>query len=1119
MKFTKFALNLATLAALGLSPLVAQANTPAPATPVASSALPPATLVKDINTATTSAFDYGSEAFITSPNYAYFVATDDNQTISAWRTGGAANNTLKIPHIAGTKSTPDTIEVAGTIGDKALITVSDWTLVDYYYVRTSQNVWITDGTDAGTKIIKENIGATDVITLHNNNYFIDTGTSGLWQVDPTTGNVTLAVAFGGTTQAHFVLNDVLYYIGGPAGAVELWRTDGTQQGTQPLAVLGGFSALNAQPAGVSASTVPNEVLKQNKAIHTTDSGVKPAFGMPPPPLTPKFAAIGNTVYVRLNTSLFKSNGTPAGTTLVSNQLGGENSYDQSPMLTLGNKLFFYAYNGVAPAELWSSDGTTQGTGPFKDIAAGSVTPNLHLFATVGGQFFFRANDQVHGEKLWRSDGTVDGTQIITDSLSTDYAAPDELVAFNNKAYYVAYDSQHGRQVWVTDGTPAGTQRISDITTSEPIAYGPTNLTAFGPHLLFTADSATTGRELWISDGTVAGTHLLKDINTTSAGSNLSFLAATLDKTFFVAYESAHGRSVWASDGNADNTQFLFDLPNTEMPADVGYIGTVGNNAYFFNHGNTDNIWRTDGTITNTKLITQFVGNATLFSYPAVAFNNQIFVRAGFSTLYRIDPSQNDAVIKVKDFAGALPYDGFIVSGGSLWIYEFPLIASSPSPQLWRSDGSDGVTLIHTFENIGETPDVYFLPPKIGSLNGNTYFSHYGTSDGLAFLKTDGTPAGTSVVKVISDSAGISVATGIVTASQHIYVASGFDASGQSCRSMCDHHQLWQSDGTLTGTVLLTTTPSGNNFLTSLSFLGTLSNSVIFTVKALNGQTGANNFSLWRVNDNTSAIEPLTNATFDTFDVSQVRIINGLMYFRGNQNQLWQTDGTPTGTKLTHQFNFSTTLGGKGIQLLQPLHNGLLVGVFDQTWSLWYETGGQVTQLLIQPQLVGDPLVSPPNVQTFSDTVLFSGYTQQYGNELWRLDLTDTHNLSVQTVTTQPVTPASSNTIPIIIFSERFGQVTSATLTATLPVSVTYITDTLGISPTLNGNSVVWQISNLAFGARDFNLSLAIPNAALGTRYPITFTIGSSLTDTVVADNIATTNIWLTAQTFLPLSFR
>lgn len=1119
MHLAKLVPNLIAMAIVGLSPLVAHASTPAPV--VRQPALPPATLVKDINTATLSAFNLSAGPFSTSPNYAYFVASGDNQTISAWRTDGTEAGTIKIPHITGVKDTPDTIEIAGTLGDKALVTVSNWELVSYYYIRKSLNLWLTDGTDAGTKIIKESIGATDLISLHNNSYFIDTGTSGLWQVDPNTGNVSLAVAFGSPTRGHFVLNDVLYYVLSPNGPMELWRTNGTQSGTQQLAVLDIFNALNAQPAMASAMT--QTLLPASRPSQKTPNRAKPDFGIPPPPITPKFAAISNTVYLRFDTILWKSDGTPAGTTLVSNQVGNENPSDQGPLLVLGNRLFFTASSSDTGGELWSSDGTTQGTALFKELVAGSLSSGPHLFTQVGGLFFFRATDANGNIGLWKSDGTVDGTQLATSTLWFNNAPPDELVAFNNKAYFLASDPQYGQQLWVSDGTSQGTQRVTAISVGSFTFAGPTGLATFGSHLLFTAESAATGRELWISDGTDAGTHLLKDINTASAGSNPYFVATALGKSFLVAQDSAHGRGLWTSNGSADGTQFLFDLPEEAFPDDVGYIGTVGSNAYFFNHGRTDYIWRTDGTITNTQLITQFVSDATVYSYPAITFNNQVYVVDRYHTLYRINPAQNDAITKVKDFAGVLNSDSLILSNGSLWIYEYLSEPFNATPRLWHSDGGDGVTLVYTFTNEIAVFDNFYPPPKMASLNGSTYFTHYGTNEGAALWKTDGTAAGTSTVKVLSDSLGVPVVNGILTTTQHLYVATGTDVTGQMCHYGCTYGQLWQSDGTLTHTIALTTSASSNITFTTLFPFAALSDSVIFMVREAYASVGDYHYSLWRVDDNTGAIEPLTSAVFSNLDATQIRIVNGTLYFRGNANQLWQTDGTAAGTKLLRKFSFPTTFAPTEIQLWQPLNDGILIGAFDgttQMWSLWYATGGQVTQIPIQSKILAAlAFTTTPTVQPFGNTVLFCGNTPQYGSELWRLDFIDAHNLSVQAVATQFATPDSASTLPITVFSERFGQVTTATLTATLPVSVTYLTDTLGLSPTLTGNDVVWHINNLAFGARDFTLQVSLPNTALGSRYPITFTLSTPLTDTTATDNTATTELQLTAQTFLPVMMR
>lgn len=95
------------------------------------------------------------------------------------------------------------------------------------------------------------------------------------------------------------------------------------------------------------------------------------------------------------------------------------------------------------------------------------------------------------------------------------------------------------------------------------------------------------------------------------------------------------------------------------------------------------------------------------------------------------------------------------------------------------------------------------------------------------------------------------------------------------------------------------------------------------------------------------------------------------------------------------------------------------------------------------------------------------------------------------------------------------------LTATLDSNLTYVSDTSGIVPTVNGNDVVWGLPDLDFlDSHDFTLYVQVPSgAAYGTRYPVTLTLTSVGPEANANDNIANAQVMAARQVFLPLICR
>ena len=98
--------------------------------------------------------------------------------------------------------------------------------------------------------------------------------------------------------------------------------------------------------------------------------------------------------------------------------------------------------------------------------------------------------------------------------------------------------------------------------------------------------------------------------------------------------------------------------------------------------------------------------------------------------------------------------------------------------------------------------------------------------------------------------------------------------------------------------------------------------------------------------------------------------------------------------------------------------------------------------------------------------------------------------------------------------------TDAVLTATLDSNLAYVSDTLGIMPTVSGNDVVWGLPDLRFlDSQDFTLYIQVPSgAAYGTRYPVTLTLTSAGPEVNASDNIASAEVVAVQQVFLPLIF-
>jgi ELWxxDGT repeat protein len=128
------------------------------------------------------------------------------------------------------------------------------------------------------------------------------------------------------------------------------------------------------------------------------------------------------------TELWKSDGTPAGTAMVKdiNTAPGEGSQRTHPSLAgadlthpfaaIGGTIFFEANDGVHGKELWKTDGTSAGTSMVSDINPSDGSGAILNLITSGGALFFtnRAPD-THVE-LWKA--TIEGAPAVVPPAGT-----------------------------------------------------------------------------------------------------------------------------------------------------------------------------------------------------------------------------------------------------------------------------------------------------------------------------------------------------------------------------------------------------------------------------------------------------------------------------------------------------------------------------------------------------------------------------------------------------------------------------------------------------------------------------------------------------------------------------
>ena len=652
------------------------------------------------------------------------------------------------------------------------------------------------------------------------------------------------------------VNGTLFFVAmDPTGNRELWKSDGTEAGTVQVKDIRPGSA-GSDPASLTNVNgtlhfVATDATGTSAALWKSDgteAGTVMVLAVPFPPdqIVSTLVAVNGRVFLdyadAAGRELWTSDGTAAGTVRVKDIAPGAASSAPSSMRNVNGTLFFAATDGASGIELWKSDGTEAGTVPVRDINVGASGSDPLELTDVNGTLFFTAITAANGRELWKSNGTAAGTLLVQDiGPGPGSSNPAALARIGNLLYFRANDFLNGPEVWSTDGTAQNTLLfdLDDRRSSNPNSFTRVNGITF-----FAANDGVTGNELWKSDGTEAGTVLVRDIVPGGGGGAPTLLVAVGNTLFFTATDAAGGREIWKSDGTAAGTVRIKDVnpgsASSSPTALVAWGDQAGDRLYFVASDGVNNaaLWKSDGTDVGT-------------------------VRLGGSNLTQLR------------VAGPYLYMGAQVTPGF-----------SGFSELWRSDSTSGGTIRLSDPNAFS--GVLDFATGAAALDGAFYFAANGAGlgQGTELWKSDGTPAGTVLVKDIAPGFPSGAPTYLVRLGSALYFRANDPTIGT---------ELWKTDGTAAGTVLVKDisvgTSSGNPQLL------TLVNDVIFFAAF----DATNGVELWKT-DGTAAGTVLVEDINPGGAFSSPQLLtnwNGRLFFAARDfvhgQELWTSDGTPAGT--------------------------------------------------------------------------------------------------------------------------------------------------------------------------------------------------------------------------------
>ena len=522
----------------------------------------------------------------------------------------------------------------------------------------------------------------------------------LERISPSGDPILLAAVANDSPGEPYPLGTTLLFRGRDAAhGLELWRTDGTPQGTAMV------KDLNPGPGssgGVPLGTVNGKALwrtSQNEIWSTdgTTEGTTRLYEFDGPPSTAVYGTeAGGNLYFQYDRGLFVSDGASVRRVEVAGTM--PSSLGLPPVMPLGGVAVANLESGSTGSELHrvvDAEATL-----IADLQTSTISSDPEILAAVGEHsvFFVAMDDDFPRKSIWLTDGTLDGTKRIRTENFLEFICGDFLYYSGSSHLLTRVDAQgreetlplppdnfSGRQcagdLVVFSGSSSGRWRLMlaggtpwrTQTLTKTFGARPEDFVLIGNRVVFTVSD-----KAWVTDGTDAGTSELPALD------GVVLLANARSRAFV-----ARGKELWVTDGTAGGTRLLRDLSATAWSS-IDVAAAVGDDL-FFTVGFNGALWKSDGTPDGTVVL------------------------SWISNVFR----------KPQEFRGSERELFFVVDN-----------------RVWRTDGTEAGTAAVSDREISFLSALVLVDDRIAFFQEH----HSGDDFAVQLIITDGTREGTTVAR-------------------------------------------------------------------------------------------------------------------------------------------------------------------------------------------------------------------------------------------------------------------------------------------------------------------------------------------------------------------------------------
>jgi len=409
----------------------------------------------------------------------YFAVNFEDGRTALWKSGGTEASTTEVrafpaqPPWSGPR-----VGALAPAGDTLFFLAAE--------PATGNELWVTDGTSGGTRLVREltpgpegswlshltGLGRTLVFVRFIPASPTSPESMELWRSDGSAAGTERLVELGPGASVSWqelrLDSAALFIVTHPSRGTELWRTDGTAAGTSLVRHLdsGQVNVLDVRTEGRRAFfTLSDEGNTEVWQTDGTPGGTLRLYTFGPGSLPRLLGSIGEHLYLTLSdleqqwlrVYRLRTGGTSSREYVASVPNPYASQPDAFPGLsdvarTEGKIFFSIAIGSAGPAprdtQLWVTDGTKAGTKLLRRPLSLSDEYSSPIYAVSSELVFFSAFEQAAGIEPWVSDGTVSGTRRLRDiAPGAESSYPRSFLRTGDRVYFGAYDDTQAGQLW------------------------------------------------------------------------------------------------------------------------------------------------------------------------------------------------------------------------------------------------------------------------------------------------------------------------------------------------------------------------------------------------------------------------------------------------------------------------------------------------------------------------------------------------------------------------------------------------------------------------------------------------------------------------------------------------